>query len=245
MQNNNLHQIITTSDGSHTLYHEILNETYHSKNGALQESLHVFIQNGLVNFLNKNSVETIHIFEVGFGTGLNAFLTLKETMNRNIKIKYTCLEAFPLSIETINQLNYLNYLNDENDILKNLFNKMHLCNWNDWVKINDHFSIYKMENKLELITSNILLQISNPFDLIYFDAFAPDKQPELWTTSIFKTIFDTMKTGSIMVTYSAKGDVKRALREAGFIVKRLAGPIGKRHMLSAEKQVHFDKLNDQ
>jgi tRNA U34 5-methylaminomethyl-2-thiouridine-forming methyltransferase MnmC len=112
---------------------------------------------------------------------------------------------------------------------------MHECNWNEWIEINEHFSIYKIEIILEQINSNELLQISNPFDLIYFDAFAPDKQPELWSANIFKTIFDTMKIGSVLVTYSAKGDVKRALREAGFIVKRLAGPIGKRHMLCAEK----------
>jgi tRNA U34 5-methylaminomethyl-2-thiouridine-forming methyltransferase MnmC len=230
MQNN--HQLITTADGSHTLFHEALNETYHSKNGALQESLHVFIQNGLVNFINQNQVEKIHIFEVGFGTGLNAILTLKDAMTRNIKINYTCIEAYPLNIDTINQLNYLK---EESAILKSLFNKMHHCNWNEWVGINEYFSIYKMENKLEHISTNELLKISHPFDMIYFDAFAPDKQPELWTTSIFKTMFDTMKIGSILVTYSAKGDVKRALREAGFIVKRLAGPIGKRHMLCAEK----------
>lgn len=230
MQNN--HQLITTADGSHTLFHEALNETYHSKNGALQESMHVFIQNGLVHFIIQNLVETIHIFEVGFGTGLNAILTLKEAVNRNIKVKYTCLEAFPLSIDTINQLNYLK---EENAILKSLFNKMHHCNWNEWVEINEHFSIYKMENKLEHISTNELLKISHPFDMIYFDAFAPNKQPELWTTSIFKTIFAAMNIGSILLTYSAKGDVKRALREAGFIVKRLAGPIGKRHMLFADK----------
>jgi tRNA U34 5-methylaminomethyl-2-thiouridine-forming methyltransferase MnmC len=230
MQNN--HQLITTADGSHTLFHEALNETYHSKNGALQESLHVFIQNGLVNFINQNQVEKIHIFEVGFGTGLNAILTLKDAMTRNIKINFTCIEAYPLNIDTINQLNYLK---EESAILKSLFNKMHHCNWNEWVGINEYFSIYKMENKLEHISTNELLKISHPFDMIYFDAFAPDKQPELWTTSIFKTMFDTMKIGSILVTYSAKGDVKRALREAGFIVKRLAGPIGKRHMLCAEK----------
>ena len=227
------HQIITTADGSNTLFHEVLNETYHSKNGALQESLHVFIQNGLEHFINQNAVDTIHIFEVGFGTGLNAILTLKEAINRNVKIKYTCLEAFPLSIDTINQLNYLK---DETEVLK-LFNKIHQCNWNEWVEINEHFSIYKMENKLEHITTNHLLKISHPFDIIYFDAFAPDKQAELWTTTIFKTIFATMNIGSIFVTYSAKGDVKRALREAGFIVKRLAGPIGKRHMLCARKQL--------
>ena len=230
MQNN--HQLITTADGSHTLFHEALNETYHSKNGALQESLHVFIQNGLVNFINQNQVEKIHIFEVGFGTGLNAILTLKDAMTKNIKINFTCIEAYPLCIDTINQLNYLK---EENAILKSLFNKMHHCNWNEWVEINEHFSIYKMENKLEHISTNELLKISHPFDMIYFDAFAPDKQPELWTTTIFKTIFDIMKIGSILVTYSAKGDVKRALREVGFIVKRLAGPIGKRHMLCAEK----------
>jgi tRNA U34 5-methylaminomethyl-2-thiouridine-forming methyltransferase MnmC len=230
----NIHQLITTSDGSHTLFHNELNETYHSKNGAIQESLHVFIQNGLDNFFNQNTIETIHIFEVGFGTGLNAILTLKEAVNRNIKITYTSLEAFPLSIETINQLNYID---DENDDFKLLFNKMHQCNWNEWVEINEYFSIYKIENKLEQITSNELLKISHPFDIIYFDAFAPDKQPELWTTDIFKTIFEAMNIGSILVTYSAKGDVKRALREAGFIVKRLSGPLGKRHMLCARKQL--------
>ena len=229
-----IHQLILTADGSHTLFHEALNETYHSKNGALQESLHVFIQNGLTHFINQNQVETIHIFEVGFGTGLNAILTLKDAMTRNIKIYYTCIEAYPLSIDTINQLNYLK---EESAILKSLFNKIHLCNWNEWVEINEHFSVYKIENKLEQISIKQLLQISNPFDMIYFDAFAPDKQPELWTTTIFKTMFDTMKIGSILVTYSAKGDVKRALREAGFIVKRLAGPIGKRHMLCARKQL--------
>ena len=227
-----IHQLILTADGSHTLFNKALNETYHSKNGALQESLHVFIQNGLTHFINQNQVETIHIFEVGFGTGLNAILTLKEAMTRNLKIIYTCIEAYPLSIDTIKQLNYLK---EESAILKSLFNKIHVCNWNEWVEINEHFSVYKIENKLEQISIKQLLQISNPFDMIYFDAFAPDKQPELWTTSIFKTIFETMKIGSILVTYSAKGDVKRALREAGFIVKRLAGPIGKRHMLCAEK----------
>ena len=227
-----IHQLILTADGSHTLFHEALNETYHSKNGALQESLHVFIQNGLTHFINQNQVETIHIFEVGFGTGLNAILTLKEAMTRNLKIIYTCIEAYPLSIDTIKQLNYLK---EESAILKSLFNKIHVCNWNEWVEINEHFSVYKIENKLEQISIKQLLQISNPFDMIYFDAFAPDKQPELWTTTIFKTIFDIMKIGSILVTYSAKGDVKRALREVGFIVKRLAGPIGKRHMLCAEK----------
>lgn len=229
-----IHQLILTADGSHTLFNEALNETYHSKNGALQESLHVFIQNGLTHFINQNQVETIHIFEVGFGTGLNAILTLKDAMTRNLKINYTCIEAYPLSIDTINQLNYLK---EESAILKSLFNKIHLCNWNEWVEINEHFSVYKIENKLEQISIKQLLQISNPFDMIYFDAFAPDKQPELWTTNIFKTMFDTMKIGSILVTYSAKGDVKRALREAGFIVKRLAGPIGKRHMLCARKQL--------
>jgi tRNA U34 5-methylaminomethyl-2-thiouridine-forming methyltransferase MnmC len=240
MQKNN--QLITTSDGSHTLFDEVLNETYHSKNGALQESLHVFIQNGLEIFLNENKINSVSIFEVGFGTGLNAILTLKEAIKKNIKINYTCIEAFPLSIDIINQLNYLN---EENDDLKLLFSKIHECNWNEWIDINEHFSIYKMENKLEQITTNELLQISNPFNIIYFDAFAPDKQPELWTTDIFKTIFDTMNIGSILVTYSAKGDIKRALREVGFIVKRLTGPIGKRHMTYAEKQIHFDMHNDQ
>lgn len=230
----NIHQLITTSDGSHTLFHNELNETYHSKNGAIQESLHVFIQNGLDNFFNQNTIETIHIFEVGFGTGLNAILTLQNATYNKLNIKYTCLEAFPLNIEIIKQLNYID---DENDDLKLLFIKMHQCNWNEWVEINEHFSIYKMENKLENIESNELLQISNPFDIIYFDAFAPDKQPELWTTDIFKTIFEAMNIGSILVTYSAKGNVKRALREAGFIVKRLSGPIGKRHMLCARKQL--------
>jgi tRNA U34 5-methylaminomethyl-2-thiouridine-forming methyltransferase MnmC len=230
MQNN--HQIITTADGSHTLFNETLNENYHSKNGALQESLHVFIQNGLENFVNNNLVEVVTIFEVGFGTGLNAILTLKKAIDKNIKIKYTCIEAFPLSIDTITQLNYLK---EETDVLKSLFYKMHQCKWNEWVEINEYFSIYKMENKLEQISTNELLQISHPFHIIYFDAFAPDKQPELWTTCIFKTIFNTMTIGSILVTYSVKGDVKRALREAGFMVNRLAGPIGKRHMLCAKK----------
>jgi tRNA U34 5-methylaminomethyl-2-thiouridine-forming methyltransferase MnmC len=237
-----IHQLITTSDGSHTLYHEALNETYHSKNGALQESLHVFIKNGLEIFLNENKINSVSIFEVGFGTGLNAILTLKEAIKKNIKINYTCIEAFPLSIDNINQLNYLN---EENDDLKLLFNKIHECNWNEWKNIHEFFSIYKMESKLEQITSIQLLKISQPFDVIYFDAFSPEKQPELWTTKIFKTIYDAMNIRSILVTYSAKGDVKRALREAGFIVKRLTGPIGKRHMIYAEKQIHFEILNDQ
>ncbi len=211
-----------TEDGSHTLYLEGLDETYHSKHGAIQEAMHVFIAAGL----NHKTAAKLNILEIGFGTGLNAFLTLKESNNR--AISYTSLEAFPLKEEIIAQLNYAKEL----DLIaadKELFEKMHEVEWGEYQEITTQFHL----NKIEVELANY--SASEKFDLIYFDAFGPRVQPEMWEKEIFEKMYDVLCDNGVLVTYCAKGSVKRTLKEVGFEIESLPGPPGKREMTRAKK----------
>ncbi len=221
-------EIKKTKDGSHTLYVPELDEHYHSAFGALQESMHVFIDAGLIFFDQKKE---INILEVGFGTGLNALLTAIES--RDQQIIYWGIEAFPLENEVIQKLNYPQLITKDGSNL--IFDGIHRAEWGKEIKITEAFSLTKHHLKIQ----NAELP-ENHFHLVYFDAFAPDVQPELWTGEVFKKMYTTLKPGGILVTYSSKGLVKQNLRAVGFSVKRLPGPSGKKHMLRAEKVVNVN-----
>jgi tRNA U34 5-methylaminomethyl-2-thiouridine-forming methyltransferase MnmC len=217
-------EIITTSDGSNSLLNTQLNETYHSVHGALQESIHVFITNGL-DFFNQRSPSQINILEVGFGTGLNALLTVQYAEKNKTEIHYTTLEAFPIDAEIWKQLNYAEALAD-----KEYFQKLHSTEWDEEVLLTPDFSILKINETLEKVTLN-----ASSFDLIYFDAFAPNKQPKMWELPILEKIVLTMKPHGVFVTYCAKGQLKRDLKSLGLNVETLPGPPGKKEMVRAIK----------
>jgi tRNA U34 5-methylaminomethyl-2-thiouridine-forming methyltransferase MnmC len=223
-------KIIQTQDGSHSLLNESLNETYHSTHGAIQESLHVFINNGLRHWVKKNPGQPISILEVGFGTGLNALLTLQESLEQKIKICYTTIETFPVPFEVVDQLNYAQILS--NQLTEKYFKDLHATEWDKAVKISPDFTLEKRQGKIQDLNFK-----DENFDLVFFDAFAPNKQPEMWERPILEKIFGTLKGGSLFVTYCAKGQVKRDLRAVGFSVETLPGPPGKREMVRAAKSV--------
>lgn len=211
---------IITADQSPTLYLSELDEHFHSINGALQESLHIFINAGLKQIKKNN----INILEIGFGTGLNAVLTYDEATLSKQKILYETIEKYPLPINIIEDLLADNFPE------KNIAIQIHKAKWGKKVKISDNFHLKKVKTDLKNFIPN------NYYNLIYFDAFAPDKQPDLWTEDIFVKLYNATKKNGILVTYSVKGTVKQALRNAGYFVKRLPGPAGKRHMLQAIKK---------
>nr|WP_321405464.1 tRNA (5-methylaminomethyl-2-thiouridine)(34)-methyltransferase MnmD [uncultured Carboxylicivirga sp.] len=211
-------ELKVSADGSHTLYVPELEEHYHSVNGAINESMHVFIEPNL-RFSTK---EQVSILEIGFGTGLNAFLT---GLNQGNKcIFYHSLEKYPIAEELALRLNYC--ANPEEQLF---FEKMHLAAWQEESEITQHFTLLKDETDLISATFN------RKYDLVYFDAFAPEKQPEMWAPEIFQKIYDAMNDGGILTTYCAKGVVRRTLQACGFTVERLPGPKGKREMLRAVK----------
>lgn len=218
-------QIITTGDGSHSLLNTALNETYHSVHGARRESLHVFIKNGLEYFIEKNSHETIQIFEVGFGTGLNALLAASFAESEKQKISYTSIEAFPLTNGIVDQLNYA-----ESDREKEVFQKLHSALWEQDVSVNDFFTLKKTKTTLQQIQLREKI-----FDVIFFDAFAPSKQPELWEIPMLEKVCRALRPDGIFTTYCAKGQLKRDLRSLGLLVETLAGPPGKKEMVRALK----------
>lgn len=214
---------IITEDGSGSLYSEELKEGYHSKYGAVSESLHVFIRSGF-DFINIPG--EIKVLEIGFGTGLNALLTLFRSSEKGITTHYHTIEPFPLLPSLYNQLNYPEYLKKENASV--LFNSIHNAEWDKEITITDFFRIKKTGCRLEevdLVPCN--------YHLIYFDAFSPEVQPELWTADIFRKLGRSMKPEGVLVTYSAKGYVRRNLVDAGFRVERIPGPKGKREIIRA------------
>jgi tRNA U34 5-methylaminomethyl-2-thiouridine-forming methyltransferase MnmC len=223
-------EIITTGDGSHTLFSEQFNEIYHSRHGAIQESLHVFIRSGLDAVAAQQSKEPIRIFEVGFGTGLNALLTMLEAEKRNLQVEYETIELYPVAIETIKELNYTNQLGYE--FCYGPYHSLHLVRWNEQHPIAPNFHFKKINDSL----SNWQPTTGN-YQLIYFDAFAPEHQPEMWTAAIFKKMYDALAEGGILVTYCSKGAVQRAMKEAGFTVEKIPGPPGKREMVRAVKHL--------
>jgi tRNA U34 5-methylaminomethyl-2-thiouridine-forming methyltransferase MnmC len=216
-------EIIQTLDGSTTIQIKEWDECYHSKHGAIQEAQHVFIKNGLSLFQNKQ----ISILEIGFGTGLNAFITFLEGKKMNQSIDYVGVEAYPISAEELVSMNYVEELNANDD--KDAFEKMHQCTWGDKEVFGHDFSLTKRKQLFEEIDD------LDRFDLIYFDAFGYRVQPELWSTAIFKKMFDALKNNGVLVTYAARGVVKRSMIEVGFKVEKLEGPPGKREMFRAKK----------
>jgi tRNA U34 5-methylaminomethyl-2-thiouridine-forming methyltransferase MnmC len=221
--------IITTADGSKTIQIEEWNEQYHSVHGAIQEAYHVFIKHGLYYFkeFHSNLEEPISILEIGFGTGLNAFITLIEAEKLNVDINYVGVEAYPVSMDEIQQLNYPTAFNAENKA--DLFDCLHTSAWNKKIEISKGFELTKQQK------SFFEIEDINAFNIIYFDAFGARVQPELWTEALFKKMFDALKLNGVLVTYSAKGSVRRAMLEVGFKVEKLPGPPGKREMLRATK----------
>lgn len=216
--------IESTADGSHTLFVPAMNEHYHSVNGARQESDHIFIK-AAFDFCTKSP---INILEVGFGTGLNAYLTLLSARDQSKQVNYTSLELYPLSKTVTDKLNYADEDSADDKVL---FQKLHSLPWNTESEVTEYFSLTKIHTdftKLDWI-------IDQSYDIIYFDAFAPDKQPDMWNQSIFDYLYAHTASGGILTTYCAKGVVRRMMQQSGYRVERLPGPPGKREMLRALK----------
>lgn len=224
-------QIIKTADGSATIYLPDWNEHYHSHHGALQEAFHVFIKNGLDHFFQKKKVERVHILEVGFGTGLNAFISYYEAKRREKVLDYTGVEAYPVVEEELQKLKYAALLG-ESDATE-VFESLHQAEWGKKAAVSSFFTLQKEEMFFKDIKAEKM------FDLIYFDAFGPRVQPELWTEEIFTAMYRSLKEEGVLVTYSAKGSVRRAMQSAGFLVERLPGPPGKREMLRATRKYKY------
>ncbi len=224
-------KIITTSDGSKTIHLPEWDEQYHSKHGAIQEANHVFIKHGFHHYCyserDEESKNPLSILEIGFGTGLNAFITLLEAERLNLNINYVGIEAFPVSMDEVSELDYPLQLSvkDKADVFK----EFHKVSWEEPNTISENFKLTK--RKLDFSEIKDL----NTFNLIYFDAFGARVQPELWTETIFRIMYNALKVNGVLVTYSAKGSVRRAMNEVGFLVERLPGPPGKREMLRATK----------
>jgi tRNA U34 5-methylaminomethyl-2-thiouridine-forming methyltransferase MnmC len=215
--------IIQTRDGSTTIHIQEWDECYHSRFGAIQEAQHVFIKKGLSLFEN----ESVSILEIGFGTGLNAFMTFLEYPKFNQKINYVGVEAYPVSIEEAALMNYVAELKAENQ--KAIFEKLHQCDWETSNILDKNFVFTKRKQFFAAIDD------IEKFDLIYFDAFGYDIQPELWSSSIFKKMFNALKNKGVLVTYAARGIIKRNMIEAGFTVEKHEGAPGKREMFRARK----------
>lgn len=217
-------QIVKTADGSVTLEVGGMDETYHSRHGAIQEAKHVFIQMGLDK--QARQISDLKILECGFGTGLNALLTAEYAIDQKRNVYYETLENYPLPPAITDGLNYTSSDGPDGVLFKNI----HLCAWEEVVQMAEYFALRKRKSSIQTVS----LQSDN-FDLIYYDAFGPRAQPEMWELPIFKKLYDALKLGGILVTYCAKGQVRRDLIASGFSVERLAGPPGKREMLRATK----------
>lgn len=218
-----MNQLITTSDGSHTIYNPELNEHYHSTHGAVQESNFIFISAGF----DWCTANPLNIFEVGFGTGLNALLTAKKSISGKRVVNYTSIEKYPLDEDILRSLNHYLFAGESG---REIFGRIHSAIWDTIVAIYPTFNLRK-------ITGDITdYPLSGDYDLIYFDAFGPDKQPEMWKPAVFSSISSVTKKGGVLVTYSAKGEVKRNLTACGFEVALLPGPPGKRQIIRAVKK---------
>ena len=219
-------EVIKTEDGSSSIYNHELDETYHSTHGAIQESNHVFIDAGLQYLYNKRKgAKEIKIFEVGFGTGLNALLTSCSSVSNSTSIYYTSIELFPLEQEVIGNLNYPNQIDGSEPIFKSV----HESPWGTFEILKENFALRKIH------ASFLTYEPDELVDLIFFDAFSPNKQKELWTLESLKKCYEMLSIGGVFVTYSAKGQLKRDLKTLGFKVESIAGPPGKFEMVRATK----------
>jgi tRNA U34 5-methylaminomethyl-2-thiouridine-forming methyltransferase MnmC len=217
-------EVTITKDGSPTLFIKSLGEPYHSVNGALAESMHVFIKNGLL----YRNIPGLTIFEVGFGTGLNCLLSALEADKCSLKIDYIGVEKFPLGTKALDALNYADLLGGNSH---EYWGKIHSSDWGKKTAVSGFFSMAKLNADIH----GLKMEGLPGFDVVFFDAFAPGIQPEMWDTDIFQKIFGKCNKGAVLTTYSAKGEVRRRLASAGFSVERIPGPPGKKEMLRAIK----------
>ena len=216
-----------TEDGSPTLYNPLFGEHYHSIHGAVQESMHIFIEAGLHSWLKNSTKQSLHVLEVGFGTGLNALLTALDGQSQELSLHYTSLELYPVQEDIYSQLHFdIKHPNSDKCL-----QELHTAPWDKAITLqcNPHFTLEKRHCALQEFSA------THPIDLIYFDAFSPEAQKELWDEAIFKALYDKSHSGAIIVTYCAKGEVRRRLQRAGWQVERLEGPPGKREMLRGTK----------
>ncbi len=221
-------EIFTTEDGSSSLFIPELNEQYHSKHGAIQEAQHVYLKSGLIYFTERFlPTTTINVLEIGLGTGLDALLTAELADCKRQSIAYTGLEAYPVKQKEWEMLNYPEQLSWGK--AAEVFSRIHQSPWEETTALTDYFSLYKRQMRFEDFSDR------ETYHVIYFDAFGAQVQPELWEERIFKAMYDSLKSQSVLVTYSAKGSVKRALKAVGFEVEKIPGPPGKREMLRAVK----------
>ncbi len=219
-------RVIKTEDGSSTIYNPALRETYHSTHGAITESRYVFIEKGLDYFLLHHSKkEPVNVFEVGFGTGLNAVLAFHWAVQNKRQVYYESIEAFPLSNDIVNELNYF----QSHDELRAALINLHNLNWEKKTQLSEYFEMLKVHRKIQ----DYLPQYK--FDIVFFDAFAPSKQSEMWDKDILAKIIDMLSDRGVFVTYCAKGQLKRDLKELGCEVETLPGPPGKKEMVRAVK----------
>jgi tRNA U34 5-methylaminomethyl-2-thiouridine-forming methyltransferase MnmC len=219
-------EFLVTGDGSLTIHLPEWNEQYHSRHGAIAEAKHVFLKNGLDHILDYSSARPLRILEVGFGTGLNALLTMIASESKQVSIDYTAVEAYPVPIPEINKLNYPLLLK----FPAPTFQKFHTSPWESAEEIAPYFALTKQKKFFSEIKE------TDKFHLIYFDAFGARVQPELWTELVFKSMYNALVSEGVLVTYAAKGSVRRAMQAVGFFVERLPGPPGKREMLRATKK---------
>ncbi|SDS12974.1 tRNA U34 5-methylaminomethyl-2-thiouridine-forming methyltransferase MnmC [Formosa sp. Hel1_31_208] len=222
-------KIITTADGSKTIQIEDWNEQYHSVHGAIQEANHVYIKHGLLFYYSENKRlpnQPISVLEIGFGTGLNALLTLLTAQNFGHPVHYVGVEAFPVTSEELQELNYPSELH----IGSSLFEALHETPWETVNHISEDFQLIKQKKYFKEISE------VNTYDVIYFDAFGARVQPELWTKELFQIMYKALRQNGVLTTYAAIGRVRRNLESIGFHVERLQGPPGKRHMLRAVKR---------
>jgi tRNA U34 5-methylaminomethyl-2-thiouridine-forming methyltransferase MnmC len=220
-------RIVLTDDGSSSIFSEDVNQHYHSHFGALQESMHIFIESGLCSD-NLCFIKNISILEIGFGTGLNALLTYFKAEELQKEIYYETLELHPLTEQETEQLNYPAILPYPK--VKEIFSALHHSPWNKKQQLSQTFTLQK--RKISAVEASYT---PDTFDLVYFDAFSPDAQPELWTEKVFEPIYIGMKKNGILLTYCTKGSVKNVLKEVGFRIEKLPGPVGKREILRGRK----------
>ncbi|MBU2915470.1 tRNA (5-methylaminomethyl-2-thiouridine)(34)-methyltransferase MnmD [Reichenbachiella agariperforans] len=223
-------EIFETKDGSHSLLLPEMNETYHSTHGAITEAQYVFLEKGLAHYREMNpDQQVIRVLEIGFGTGLNAWLTALETNKSMESLVYTSLEKYPLAKEVTDQLNYVRQLGDENG--QEVFDLVHAAAWNEQQKITELFSLIKVE------TDVFQFEVEEAvYDLIFFDAFAPSKQPEMWSPEMLAKMYQGLAQNGVLVTYCAQGQFKRDIKSAGFEIEELPGPPGKKEMTRATKR---------
>ena len=215
-------KMIITEDGSHTIYLPEMNENYHSVHGAISESLHVYIRSGF----SYHPARKVSILEIGFGTGLNVLLTLLQAREEKREVIYHSVDTYILPADVTDNLNYGSFYNlFSGGTDPNWFKMIHESSWDKEHQITGFFLLKKSQADVKKI------ELTHKYDIVFFDAFGPDKQPDMWTDYIFRKIFNAMNPGSIMTTYSSKGEVRRKLEKTGFMVTRIPGPAGKREML--------------